>query len=127
MTESYSLNSISERLKYQMVLGVFKYLVEQELRKNIQGQQEFRCGCQEGMIAAMVLMFGEADTSKDDNKTWLHIVREIQEELRTWVDKLESLEDYSEINFEGLQDAIDEAVNDYALKHPKALKDLMIC
>jgi len=109
---------------------VFKYLVKEELYKNIKGQQEFRFGCQEGMIAAVELIYGKSKpcpiTETDDStfgKTWLHIVREIQEELRTWVDKLENLEDYSEIDSEGLQDAVDKAVTDYVLKHPKAFKD----
>jgi hypothetical protein len=114
-----------------MILGVFKYLVEAELRKEMDGQQEFRFGCQEGMIAALVLMFGETDDltaemAYDNGKTWLHLTGEILTEyLQGWADTLHSAEDYTDIDFEELQDAIDEAVNNYALKHPRKLGDAL--
>lgn len=114
----------------QMVLGVFKFLVEAELRKNIEGQQELRFGCQEGMIAAIVLMFGEADdaiaeAAYNNGKTWSHIVEEIRETLQSWTDALSNATEHTEIDFENLQDAVDKAVNEYALKHPKKLGDAL--
>lgn len=126
MTDSVILPSLTD----QMVLGVFKYLVEEELRKNIKGQSEFRSGCQEGMIAAIVLMFGEVDDltaeiAYDHGKTWLHVVGQIQEDLQTWVDALENTADVAEFDFEQMQNAIDLAVNNYALKHPKELGDAL--
>ena len=126
MGESVILPSMTD----QMVLGVFKFLVEAELRKNIDGQKEFRFGYQEGMIAAIVLMFGETDdltaeVAYNNRKSWSHVVEEIRQNLQTWADALESAADYTEIDFEGLQDAVDKAVNDYALKHPKKLGDAL--
>ncbi|KKK47019.1 hypothetical protein LCGC14_3159410 [marine sediment metagenome] len=114
----------------QMVLGVFKYLVEAELRKNLKGQSEFRFGCQEGMIGAITLMFGEADdltveTAYDNGRTWLHIIEEIRDELPSWVDALQNATDVSEIDFEKMQNAIDLAVNNHALKHPNKLGDAL--
>lgn len=126
MGDSVILPSLTD----QMVLGVFKYLVEAELRKHIDGQSDFRSGCQEGMVASMVLMFGETDDltaeiAYDKGKTWLHIVGEIQGNLQTWTDALEVAPDHTGINFEDLRDAVDKAVNDYALKHPKKLGDAL--
>lgn len=114
----------------QMILGVFKYLVEEELRKSVPTQGEFRFGCQEGMIAAIVLMFGEADdataeTAYDNGGTWLHIVGEIKQDLQYWADTFENTANYEEIDFESFQDAVDAAVNEYALKHPKKLGDAL--
>lgn len=114
----------------QMVLGVFKYLVEAELRKMLKSQQEFRFGCQEGMIAALVLMFGESDDltaemAYNNGKSWLQVVEDISENLQTWADTLSQAENYTAIDFEGFQNAIDKAVNDYALKHPKKLGDAL--
>ena len=126
MGESVILPSMTD----QMVLGVFKFLVEAELRKNIGGQKDFRLGCQEGMIAAMVLMFGETDdltaeVAHDQRKSWSHVVEEIRQNLQTWEDALKAVADHTEIDFEGLQDAVDKAVNDYALKYPKKLGDAL--
>lgn len=126
MGESVILPSMTD----QMVLGVFKFLVEAELRKNIDGQKEFRFGCQEGMIAAMVLMFGETDdltaeVAYDNKKSWSHVVDEIRQNLQTWAEALEAAADQTKIDFGSLQDAVDEAVNDYALKHPKKLGDAL--
>ncbi len=113
----------------QMILGVFKYLVEAELRKNAPGQGELRSGCQKGMIASIVLMFGEADdvtakTAHDNGGTWLHVVEEIKENLQDWAETLETVS-HEEIDFESFQDAVDVAVNNYALKHPKKLGDAL--
>lgn len=110
----------------QMVLGVFKYLVEAELRKKLENQQEFRFGCQEGAIAMMVLMFGETDSvtaekAYDAGKTWIHIVGDIQEDLQDWVD----LNRDKQFNHVDLQDAVDKAVNNYALKHPMRFGDAL--
>ena len=114
----------------QMLLGVFKYLVEAELRKNVPGQLELRMGAQDGMIAALVLMFGEADSvtaelSFNNGKTWTHVIDEITEDLQTWVEALENETEHVEIDFVALQDAVDKAVNDYALKHPKKFGDAL--
>lgn len=115
----------------QIVLGVFKYLVEAELRKSVQssGQVEFRYGCQEGMIASLVIMFGEVDdlaaeTAYNSGSTWIHVVGEIVTNLKLWKDTLES-ENMESIDFDGLQDAVDEAVNEYALKHPTKLGEAL--
>lgn len=113
----------------QMILGVFKYLLEAELRKSVSGQADFRFGCQEGMIAAIVLMFGEADdltaeVAYDSKKTWLHVIEEIQESLQDWAETLENAENH-EVDFKNMQDAVDVAVNEYALKHPKKLGDAL--
>ncbi len=116
----------------QMVLGVFKFLVEAELRKSITGQQEFRYGCQTGAVTMMVLMFGSSQlvasrwlTAHTKKQTWLYIVEEIRETLQTWTELLSEAEVHDEIDFEGLQDAVDKAVNDYALQHPKKLGDAL--
>ena len=124
--ESVILPSLTD----QMVLGVFKYLVEAELRKNVPTQGEFRFGCQEGMVSAIVLMFGEADdavaeAAYDNNKTWLHVVEEIKEDLQDWAETLEKTAIPDEVDFESFQDAVDVAVNEYALKHPKKLGDAL--
>lgn len=126
MGDSVILPSLTD----QMVLGVFKFLVEAELRKNIEGQQELRFGCQEGMIAAIVLMFGEADdvvaeVAYNNGQTWSHIIEEIQGNLQSWVDTLTNATEYDKIDFESLQDAVDKAVNEYALKYPKKLGDAL--
>ena len=108
----------------QMILGVFKYLVEAELRKNVPGQEEFRLGWQEGVIATIVLMFGEADEDTYDNsKTWLHVVEEIKEDLQDWAKIFEK--NASPVDLESFQDAVDAAVNSYALKYPKKLGDAL--
>lgn len=123
--ESVILPSLTD----QMILGVFKCLVEAELRKSVPGQGEFRFGYQEGVIAIIVLMFGEADettseTAYDNGGTWLHIVEEIKEGLQDWANTLETAS-YEEIDFDSFQDAVDAAVNSYALKHPKKLGDAL--
>ena len=122
MGDSVILPSLTD----QMVLGVFKYLVDAELRKNLEGQQELRFGCQEGMIAAIVLMFGEADdavaeVAYKNGESWSCVVEEIYENLQAWTDTLADATEHIEIDFESLQDAVDKAVNEYALKHPKKL------
>lgn len=114
----------------QMVLGVFKYLVDAELRKNLGSQHEFRFGCQEGMIAALVLMFGESDdltseTAFDQGKTWLHHVGEIMHDLQDWVAELAGSQDLTSINWDALKEAVSAAVDNYALKHPKAMGDAL--
>lgn len=126
MGESIILPSLTD----QMILGVFKYLVEAELRKCVPGHTDFRFGCQEGMIATLVIMFGQTDDATaekayDKGVTWSHIISDIKENLQTWEDALENMTSQAEIDFEGLQDAIDEAVNDYALEHPKKLGDAL--
>lgn len=126
MGESVILPSMTD----QMVLGVFKYLVEAELRKSVLSHTDFRFGCQEGMIAALVIMFGQTDDSVaekayDNGVSWSHIINDITEGLQTWVDTLENISNYTEINFEDLQDAVDKAVNNYALKHPRKLGDAL--
>jgi hypothetical protein len=127
MGDSVILPSLTD----QMVLGVFKYLVEAELRKNFNNQSEFRFGCQEGMIASMALMFGEADDltaekAYNNGDSWLQIVLWIQDKyLQDWVDALSSAVDVLEINFNDMQDAVDEAVNNYALQHPQKLGDAL--
>lgn len=114
MGESVILPSMTD----QMVLGVFKYLVEAELCKSIKGAVKHRFGCQQGMVAGVALMFG---VTEETNGTWLQITEKIRESLQDWVDLLEKTEDYDEINFGELQDAVDVAVNNYALKYPKKL------
>jgi len=114
----------------QMVLGIFKYLVEAELRKSISSQSEFRFGCQEGMIAATVLMFGDADDvtaeiAFDQGRSWLQIVSDIKEDLQSWADTLEKAEASAEVDWKQMRDAVDKAVNGYALKHPKKLGDAL--
>lgn len=123
MGDSVILPSLTD----QMVLGVFKYIMEAELRKNIPGQAELQFGCQEGAIATIVLMFGETDDlasgiAHNNGGTWLQIVGEIKEQLQDWVEVLETND---AIDLESLQDAIDVAVNNYALKHPKKLGDAL--
>lgn len=111
----------------QMVLGVFKYLVESELCKSLQGSVKHsvkhQFGCQQGMIAGVALMFGV--TSENLSNNWLQIVEEIREKLQDWVDLLDKAVDRDEIDFEELQNAVDAAVNNYALKHPKKLGDAL--
>ncbi len=131
MGESVILPSLTD----QMVLGIFKYLVDAELRKNISDQLEFRQGCQDGMMAAIVLMFGETDSvtsemAYNQGKTWTHIIGEIKDDLQTWADTLENYnpstdEDIDDIDFADLQNAVDKAVNDYVLKHPKKIGDAL--
>ncbi len=131
MAASVILPSLTD----QMVLGVFKYLVEAEMRKSLNGLVEtkttdFRYGCQEGMIASLVLMFGEADNltaeiAYDSGTSWSHMVEEIVGDLQSWTDTLEAAADHTEVDFGQLQDAIDNAVNKYALKHPKKLGDAL--
>lgn len=124
-----SVSVVLPSMTDQMVLGVFKYLVEAELRK-IMGQNEFRTGCQEGTIATMGLLFGTSDdltaeVAFENKKTWIHVIEEIRENLQTWVDTLERAEEFTEIDVDELQDAVDVAVNDYALKYPKKLGDAL--
>jgi len=126
MGESIIFPSLTD----QMVLGVFKYLVEAELRKSVPGHTDFRFGCQEGMIASMVIMFGQADDAVaekayDQGVSWSHIIGDIKKDLQTWENALENMENHTQVDFESLQDAVDKAVNDYALKHPKKLGDAL--
>lgn len=124
------MSVILPSLTDQMVLGIFKYLVEAELRKSIFAQGEFRFGCQEGMVAAISLMFGDADDltaeiAFDQGKSWLQIVTVIKEDLQSWTDTLEKAETSVEVNWEQMRDAVDKAVNSYALKHPRKLGDAL--
>jgi len=120
-------------LTNEMILSVFKYLVDAELRKKAPGAIDFRFGCQEGIIAAVVLMFGEADDETaqlayDKNETWLHVTeRIVDEKLRVWSDVIDQLnvDRNADIDYEAMIEAVNEAVNNFALENPTLLIDAL--
>lgn len=125
-------NIVFPSLTDQMVLGVFKYLVDSEIRKSVpvSGHVDFRHGCQEGMIAALGIMFGTnsddvAETAYDSGGSWMHVIEEICADLTDWKDSLEAATDASSINFSAMMDAVDEAVNKYALANPRKLGEAL--
>lgn len=125
-------NIILPSLTNQMVLGIFKYLVDAELRKKIAGCLDFRFGCQEGMIVTLSLMFGDVDDQTaelayEKQKSWLQITEKIVEaKLSDWARKLENLDNDSDTTeLDGLNEAVEQAVEDYALQHPTALTDAL--
>jgi hypothetical protein len=135
MTEGLEMSDsiILPSLTNDMVLSVFKYLIDSELRKRIPGQVDFRFGCQEGIIAALVIMFGNADDvvvqiSYDRNETWLQIVeRIVEEKLQSWGETLDLLNDDpdQEVDFEKMTEAVEKAVNQFALENPTLMIDAL--
>ncbi|MHA2279851.1 MAG: hypothetical protein ACXAC5_03115 [Promethearchaeota archaeon] len=129
MSDSIILPSLTN----DMVLSVFRYLVDAELRKRMPGAVDFRFGCQEGIIAALCLMFGNADDliverSYDKNETWLQITERIAEEkLQSWGETLDELNDDPdlEIDYEQMVEAVNKAVNQFALENPTLMIDAL--
>lgn len=127
MSNSVILPSMTD----QMVLAIFKHLVSCELRKNLEGQHEWWFGNQEGFVAAVAIMFGETDDATAHEAyvkggTWLQITEKIvEEELQDWAKGLSSLEKGETVDLEAVQQAIDKAVDTYALQHPKSLSDAL--
>lgn len=118
----------------QMVLAGFRHLVECELRKHVPGQVDLWFGNQEGWIVCCVMMFGQTDDESagrafNSGGSWLQLTEKIvQEKLVDWVDELESLKQgwaLDEVDFEAMQEAVDKAVNEYALQHPKSMSDAL--
>ena len=115
----------------QMILAAFNHLVECELRKNINGQTEFWFGNQEGLIASFIIMFGQGEESTVERaynagRSWLHLTeRIVKENLKDWVTGLAELDRGDEVDFKAMQEAVDKAVNDYALQHPRDMSDAL--
>lgn len=129
MTDSIILPSLTN----DMVLAVFRYLVDAELRKRVPSQTDFRFGCQEGMIASLSIMFGNADDlvvemSYDKQETWLHITeRIVEEKLQNWGESIDLINDEPDqsIDYEQLMKDVDEAVNQFALENPTLMIDAL--
>jgi len=115
----------------QMILGVFKFLVECELRKNMDRTTDYRSGQQDGAIYMLTLMFGacgdtEAELAYDNKISWSHVTTQIAEEkLQTWIDTLSSVDDWDSIDIDRMQQEISQAVDAFALQHPKLLTDAL--
>jgi len=120
-------------LTNDMILSVFRYLVNAELRKRAPGALDFRFGCQEGMIAALSLMFGNADEtvrqlSHDKEERWLQITeRIVDEKLSSWADTLDRLNDEANFSVDDARmiQAVESAVNEFALENPTLLIDAL--
>lgn len=128
MSDSIILPSLSN----DMVLSVFKYLVDAELRKRLSSGTDFRFGCQEGVVAGIGIMFGNADLtseqSYDRQKSWLQLSeRIVDEKLTAWAEKIDGYSEDPDLNidFNQMIADIDEAVNDFALEHPTLLYDAL--
>jgi len=128
MSNSVILPSMTE----QIVLESFKHLVECELRKHIPSHgEEFWYGTQEGWVACLVEMFGEADDATADlayrsGGTWLQITTDIVNgDLNDWATQLAGLQIGDEVDFKAMQDAVSRAVNEYALQNPTKLSDAL--
>jgi hypothetical protein len=126
-------NIVLPSLSNDMVLTIFKYLVDAELRKHLHGNVDFRAGCQEGVVAALAIMFGTADDitaerTYEKQESWLHISeRIVDEKLSAWAEELDR---YSEdpdanIDFQQMIDDVDDAVNEFALENPTLLFDAL--
>ncbi len=126
-------NIIVPSLTNDMILSLFRYLVDAELRKRIPGSLDFRFGCQEGLIATISLMFGDADElvaelSYDKEETWLQVTeRIVDEKLSSWANSFEQLEDDHNvsIDFAQMVKDINGAVNEFALENPTLLIDAL--
>jgi len=131
MSENSSI--ILPSLSNDMVLSIFKYLVDAELRKRLNGGLEFRAGCQEGMIAGIAIMFGNADDATaeqtyEKQESWLHLAeRVVDDKLLAWAQELERCSEDPDMNidFNQMVQDIDEAVNEFALDNPTLLFDAL--
>lgn len=122
---------IEPQLTDQIVLEVFKLLVQFEVRKHLPSQGNFRHGQQEGVVAAIAMLFGDnnnadAEEAFDSGRTWLHVKGEIIEDtkLRNWILLFES-EGAHDWDDEELQQDVENAVNNYALRNPKKIGDAL--
>lgn len=129
MGESIIVSSLTN----EMVVSLFKYLVDTELRKRAPGAMDFRFGCQEGVIATLSIMFGNADDliaeiAYEKEESWLQVTeRIVDQKLSSWASNLDQLseeEDFS-IDYEQMSAAIDKAVNEFALENPTLLNDAL--
>lgn len=119
-------------LSNDIVLSIFKYLVDAELRKRINGSMDFRFGCQEGIIVGIGIMFGNADDltselSYERQETWLHMSeRIVDEKLTVWADEMDNCtEGPDDIDFAQMIVDVSKAVDEFALEHPILLFDAL--
>lgn len=118
------MNVLIPSMTTQIVLSAFEYLVNMELLKGTQSSFEFRNGCQEGMIATLILMFGSAsdeaaEEAYEKQETWMHLSQRIvDEKLNHWTQVIANNEDYSPdvMDFE-----VKNAVQEFAKEHPTLL------
>ncbi len=114
-------------LTNQVVLTVFEFLVNAELKKRQTTFHDLKWGCQEGMIASLAILFGSANDEEyqeayGNGNTWLEVTEAIVDrELRDWCDVIDDSEDATEISAEALKKDVKMAVENYALAHPEKL------
>ncbi len=114
------------------VLAAFRHLVDAELRKRAGGDSiTFREGCQEGYIASMADRYGttsdeEAERAFNNKETWSHVTLQIVDDnLSDWADTFENLEDITDIDFDAFNQAVHNAVAEFALRNPRKLHNAL--
>lgn len=119
-------------LTNQIVLDVFKILVDAEVRKRQAKSFEFCSGQQDGVILYHELLFGaaandqQADEAANKNRSWDHVIEQIVEEkLKDWAETFEKIEDSSEINLEMFRIELERAVEEFALEKPELMIDAL--
>lgn len=124
---------ITPSMTDQIVLSAFQYLVNAELRKRTQGALDFRFGCQEGSVAALIMLFGEGDevTAKqafDRGESWIHLTeRIVEEKLKVWATACQKMNgtEETEVDYEAMQEAVKQAVNSFAMQEPDLLRNAL--
>ena len=111
-------------LTNQIAIDVFKYLIDAELRKHMPQSYEFRFGCQEGLIAALSMLFGYTDDETaeqvyDAGESWLQITQQIvKDNLSSWIADFDALKD---VDYVKMEKDIDSAIEKFVLKNPTLL------
>lgn len=123
---------ITPSMTDQIVLSTFCYLVDAELRKRMQGSLDFRFGCQEGFIAALIMLFGEGDEitaeqAFDKEESWIHLTeRIVDEKLEAWATACHETNDTeAQVDYEAMQEGVKNAVNEFAMQDPDLLRNAL--
>lgn len=118
---------VQTSLSLSVALKAFRFLVDSEIRGRAQGAHDFRSGDQNGYISCLVDHYGSAndnvvEQAYDRKETWSHVTADIvAEHLSDWAESFENLESADEVDYESMMDAVSNAVEKYALQHPRKI------
>ena len=111
----------------QIVLAVFEFLVQAELRKKIAKLHDNQFGWQEGGIQMLSILFGtasDADAQRgyESGETWIQITGDIiGEHLTCWDKLLSESENHLALDWKTFESDVKKAVEDFAIAHPERM------